>query len=173
VKILILGNIGSGKTSLAKLVKDDLKIEFIELDEFRREYADGTISGEYLSFYHFFKAVSSHEKCILEFTGAGYHKHAIRKILEDSGTKVFVIILVSEISICKERIRNRKREMPPSSWDFNMTKHMQIIENELNNDYKNGFWKPSALFTCFRFLNNQHNTLLKIKEEFLLKMKES
>ena len=75
VKILILGNIGAGKTTVAKQLQQKIGYELCPIDDFRKEYGDGTVTGEYLALYHFLKECSNNRNAILEFTGAGCHEY--------------------------------------------------------------------------------------------------
>lgn len=45
-KILVIGTLGSGKTTLAKYLKRDTGFQYASIDECRIRFGDGTVSGE-------------------------------------------------------------------------------------------------------------------------------
>ena len=79
MKILIIGNIGSGKTTLGRKIQELTGFRFVQIDELREKYLKNSISGEYLSLHKFLKEIEEHKDIILEFTGVGCHKYALKK----------------------------------------------------------------------------------------------
>ena len=52
-KILLIGTLGSGKTTLAELLARDTGFPYASIDVCRIRYGDGTVSGEDSALDHF------------------------------------------------------------------------------------------------------------------------
>ena len=92
MKILIIGNIGSGKTTLGKKIQEITGFKFVQIDELREKFLNNSVSGEYLSLHKFLKEIEENENLILEFTGVGCHKYAIKKSLELNSDNIMIIL---------------------------------------------------------------------------------
>ena len=68
-KILIIGTLGSGKTTIAELLAQDTGFPYASIDDCRIRYGDGTISGEERAGDHFLALCSASTPGILEFSG--------------------------------------------------------------------------------------------------------
>ncbi|MFX0066756.1 MAG: hypothetical protein ACFFC7_31855 [Candidatus Hermodarchaeota archaeon] len=172
MKILILGNIGAGKTTIAKKIQSEFSFNLCTIDDCRRLYGDGTVPGEYLALYHFLQSCLKKGDTILEFTGAGCHKFAIKKALEDSTDLVLVIFVQVAIPICQKRIAPRQWDIPIPSWDFNLKKHLNFVEEELNSDYEKEFWAASDRFTAIMGNNEHENDLERIVKLIIAEINE-
>lgn len=165
MKILILGNIGAGKTSLAKKLHKKYSFQFLSIDDCRKKYGDGTVPGEYLAHYHFLHACVNDSNVILEFTGAGCHKYAIKKALEDSNSEILVIFLDVSNTLCKQRISDRDWDIPIPSWKFDLDKHLEFVAADLASDSHSGFWTTSKRFYAAKYENKQESDLEWIFKE--------
>jgi len=86
MKILILGNIGSGKTTLGKDAKEITGLPFVELDKLREDVKlDGRVSLNYFALYYFMQKTENPESVILKCTGSVVHKYSVKRALEISG----------------------------------------------------------------------------------------
>jgi len=141
MKILIIGNIASGKTTLGRKLSKQLGIPLIEIDKIREKYLHGKVSDEYFSLFHFLREAESDKSVILEFTGVGCHKYAVKRALELSGHKVLVIVCkTSNISILFQRLKNKKYSYK-SPFNIEIRKHILFIERELKKDLDDNFWR--------------------------------
>src|SRR5271157_2539160 len=95
-KILLIGNICAGKTTLGTSLSQLIGVPLVALDDLRRQYGDGSIAGDYLAYYHFLLACASDAQTILEFSGAGPHKHAVRLALQESTCRCAIIFVDTE-----------------------------------------------------------------------------
>ena len=57
MKILIIGNIGSGKTTLGNKIQELTGYKFVQIDKLRKEYLKNAVSEEYYCIYQFLKAI--------------------------------------------------------------------------------------------------------------------
>jgi len=142
MKILIIGNIASGKTTLGMKIGEMLDIPLVEIDKIREKYLiHGRVSEEYLCLYHFLRHAESDENVILEFTGVGCHKYAVRRALELSGHKVLVIVCRTDSpSINLQRLKSKNYSYA-HPFDIDINKHVFFVEKELIRDLESGFWE--------------------------------
>ena len=160
IKLLIIGNYSAGKTRLVELIhKSWLKFDRSSIDKCRQRYGDGTFSNEFLSWSKFFEEIEySKISQIIEFSGAGPKKHAIREALMRSDTKTIVIFLNTNLEICRERCQERVWDTP-YPWKIDPLEVLEKIDNELHLDWENGFWKE---FVSFR--SNSYEDILNFLE---------
>lgn len=138
--ILVIGNIGAGKSHLIKqILKEWNYFSVIAIDEFRKEVGDNTFSSEYFAWYNLFKTIENEKQFVLEFTGAGPHKYAIRETLISSNSKTIVIYLATKSEICRKRNSNRFWDTP-YPWRIKPNDIIEKIGNELFQDWTSNFW---------------------------------
>ena len=157
---------------LGKKIQSKLSFNLCTIDDCRRLYGDGTVPGEYLALYHFLQGCLKKGDTILEFTGAGCHKYAIKKALEDSNDPVLVVFVKAAIPVCQKRIAPRQWDIPIPSWDFDLEKHLNFVEGELNSDYKKEFWTSSDGFTAIMSNNEHENDLERIVKFIIAEINE-
>ena len=161
MKILLIGNIGAGKTSIGSILADELKLPLVAMDDLRFRYSNGTIPGEYSALYQFMLACNDQNGCILEFSGVGCHKHSVKKALEDSKKSVSVVTILSEIDVIKKRLKDKK--WPPHPWSLDLDNALLKIEKELKQDLDSRFWENTLLNHKVVILkNNQENNFDEI-----------
>lgn len=116
-KILLIGTLGSGKTTLAELLSRDTGFPYASIDESRIRFGDGTMSGEDCAWDHFLEDCSRPAPGILEFSGMGPHAEDVRNALIDSAMPVLVIWLVLPPDTCITRAMQRQKNIPaPYPW---------------------------------------------------------
>jgi hypothetical protein len=136
-KILIIGTLGSGKTTLAKYLARDTGFSYSSIDECRIRYGDGTVEGEDCAWEHFLEMCSRPTLGILEFSGGGPHVDEVRKNLISSTIPVSVIWLVLPLDTCITRALNRQKNIPaPFPWgpiEYSVPAIHDSVEFEWNN----------------------------------------
>lgn len=116
-KILIIGTLGAGKTTLAQDLVERTGYLYNSIDVCRVEYSDGTFDGEDAAWGHFLDACSDPIPAILEFSGLGPHVCEVRDALLSSGIPVSVIWLDLPLDKCIERASLRDKFVPaPFIW---------------------------------------------------------
>ena len=164
MKILLIGNIGSGKTTLGKKIQEFTGFKFIQIDEIREKFFDKKVSEEYYCLYEFIKAIENTNNVILEFTGAGCHKFAVKRALELSNDKVIIIRCnTRKFSTILERLKDKELNM---SFPFNtdVENHVQFIEEELNKGTLERFWELLNSFFIEIYMNNLEDLIEGIEK---------
>ncbi len=139
MKILIIGNIGSGKTTLGKKIQELTGYKFVQIDELREKYLNNSVSSEYYSLHKFLKEIEDNENLILEFTSVGCHKYAIKRTFELSNDNILIILYKTRnFDLILKRIDDK-----PFSYihpfDLNPKEHSQYVRQELKQDLKDNF----------------------------------
>lgn len=156
MKILIIGNIGTGKTTIGEKIQEILDYKIVQIDKLREKYLNYAVSGEYYCLYKFLKEIEGNKDIILEFTGAGCHKFAIKRALELTKDSVIVILCKTrELTLIIERFKKKEFKYR-NVFEIDFDKHINFIEKELENDVLSGFWDDPPYFT---FVNVYMNTL--------------
>lgn len=98
MKFFIIGNIGDGKSFLAKLLSKITGYRVYSIDNFRKKYNNlVTLQGENIAYDIFKKTVIAAENGIIEMTGTGKHYESIIifcpnkiviKVLPKNGKKI-------------------------------------------------------------------------------------
>ena len=171
MKILIIGNIGSGKTTLGNRIKEITRYEYLQIDKIREKYLKEFISEEYYCLYKFLKSIEENENLICEFTGAGCHKYAIKRALELSNDSVLIILCKTKLfSTLKERIKEKEFNYG-NPFNLDINKHIKFVDNELNQDICSKFWFSKNFKFMEVFMENLAD--LKVNELLFKKLLNS
>jgi adenylate kinase family enzyme len=111
-KILLVGTLGSGKTTIADCLARDTGFPYASIDDCRIRYGDGTFSGEDSAWDHFLESCSRSTPAILEFSGMGPHTREVRDSLLRSTIPVAVIWLMLPQGTCIARAAKRQNKIP-------------------------------------------------------------
>ena len=139
MKILIIGNIGSGKTTIGREIQKFTNYKFIQIDQLREKYLNEYVSEEYYCLYEFLKSIENISDIILEFTGVGCHKYAVKRALQLSNDIIIILCKNRSFELILERIENKKYSYVPP-FDINIREHIYFVKKELNEDLANKFW---------------------------------
>lgn len=113
MKILVFGNIGSGKSTLSRMLTDRLKeFELVAIDDFRKRYGDGTMDAEQVAKRCFYNAVVPEKNQIIEVMGAGDTGETLFDIMQSLQERKLVIILKTPLEECLLRLKERQWDIP-------------------------------------------------------------
>lgn len=117
LKVLIIGTLGAGKTTLAQALSQKTGYPYVSIDECRIRYSDGTIEGEDAAWQDFLKACCDPSPGILEFSGGGPHVCEVRDSLLCSGMCILIIWIDMPHDLCINRASKRSVVIPaPFVW---------------------------------------------------------
>lgn len=116
-KILFIGTLGAGKTTVAMDLAKRTGYLYTSIDECRIRYSDSTFHGEDSAWQHFLTTCADSAPCILEFSGGGPHVYEVHEALLNSGLPISIIWLDLPLDICIERASLRQNNVPaPFPW---------------------------------------------------------
>ncbi len=170
MKVLVLGNIGSGKTTICQnILTQDRRWQLVSIDEFRRQYGDGSLKGEYLARKHFLDEVNQKNSWqLIECTGLGELGAALYKQLKNSPMKVSVMIVQCDPEICLQRIQNRDwSQIPYPKVEEKISDTIYRLASEFE---ENLIWKTFSQRELFYIENQYSKDIEQIIFSFLEKI---
>ncbi len=114
MKIILIGNIGVGKTTIANLLlKNHEKADYLSIDNIRNQFGDGTMEKEKLCKNKFINAskVTSVLQ-IIELTGVGVLGERLFKFLNKVKVPVLVVHLVANHKVVLKRATFKQSTTP-------------------------------------------------------------
>jgi adenylate kinase family enzyme len=113
MKILVFGNIGSGKSTLSSVLSDKLnEFELVAIDDFRKRYGDGTTEAEQVAKRSFYGAIVPEKNQIIEVMGAGDTGEALFETMQSLPEQKLIIILKTPLEECLLRLKERQWVVP-------------------------------------------------------------
>lgn len=110
MKILITGNMGSGKSHLAQKVLASKYVPYHAIDTYRREHGDGSMAQEAKARAAFLTAIQTSGPMLIECMGLGDLGQEVQEVLVDD--PLTVILLQVPLATCLERLAARTWEVP-------------------------------------------------------------
>ncbi len=173
-KILVIGNICAGKTTLVRQFCDLLHMTPAILDEFRQQYGDGSIAGDYLAYHHLLLDCANPHPRILEFSGAGPHKWAIRLALQASHLPCAVVFVDTPVKTCITRAQGKIFDVPYPPWGVSPVDIIPALQLELEEDRVKGFWTASSNFVFAPYqADSSLKEFVKLLDQALKQLEDS
>ena len=167
-KIVLIGNLSSGKTTIGRELAEQLDIEYVTIDDCRRVMSDGTMSGEYRAWLKFISTCEEPHSAILEFSGGGPHAYNVAKALVDSGLKTYVFWLDLPVEECITSSIERKFDAPYPYPLGDIPSLIKFIAAEIETAWSK-VWTVSTGFKVMRVLDPRRltidNVIKQVSEE--------
>lgn len=112
MKILVFGNVGSGKTTILKNLKSEFFFPVIAIDDFRRKYGKGDIKTELIARKNFIAAINSKENQFVECIGVGKVADELFELLKANDEQIICLTLLTPQNVCAERLKGREWNIP-------------------------------------------------------------
>lgn len=111
-KVLVLGNIGSGKSTFSRALSTRLQWSSYGIDDARREWGNGSPAGEARAWAAFLERAELETSTLLECTGAGPFMDLLRLALRRSGHLWTVLWMDTPPEECVRRVKQRGLDIP-------------------------------------------------------------
>ncbi len=167
MKLLVFGNVGSGKSTLISLTNSLLNWSVIAIDDFRRKYGDGSQDAELIVRKKFFAAIKPGINQIIECTGVGGVGKELFALLEDTEDYKLVILLKTPGKISAKRITSRSWRVPFPKPQKNVYDFMAKTEELISAGFIEKLWQPAKNTDIMVKQNHSLSEFKKIQKEVL------
>jgi len=162
MNLLIIGNIGSGKTTLSRslcITNPEYRSDnYHSIDDLRIEFSDGTYAGEFYAWSKMLEYLqgSIDENEIFEFSGTGKNTWFVRELIKESSEKFgkewLIVYCNASREVLYERVKNRKYNIP-MPYNFGDPQNtIKYMVDELNTRYHTSyFYAPELLIETDKF----------------------
>ena len=132
MKIILIGNIGAGKTTIANLILEKYKeADFVSIDGIRKKHGDGTKEKEIYCKEKFIQAIDFNCKLqIIELTGVGELGEKLFALLANYKQPILVFHLIASESELLNRIDKKKWDTPFPLGKDNIPVAIKYTENK-------------------------------------------
>lgn len=167
MKILVFGNVGSGKTTVLNRLQKLFPWQIIAIDDYRRKYGDGSKEKELIAQKHFFEAVKSNETQFIECLGVGKVSEELFFQLSKNNEKLICIKLITPKEICRLRLKNRNWDVPfPNSLD-KVNPLIDRTEDRINKKGIEKIWGKRNNTTIISIKNIRFENINEIVNEII------
>lgn len=145
--IVVVGNCGAGKTTLAQTLGERLRAPVLGIDDFRRSASDGSAVGELRAWEQLLDAV---KKCsvsgaVVECSGSGHMAHLVKLTLEEIGNYV-VFWLRASPAVCQLRTRCRPADVPYPHFGVPIERLIPELHTRLEREFAQAAtWPPERV----------------------------
>lgn len=120
MKVVVFGNIATGKTTLLSKISKVFSFDQIAIDDFRRKFGDGSDDAELIARANFLEAIVNDRNQLIECLGVGKVADQLFDLLCKSNEVIICIILNTPKEICIERLADR-------TWDVPFPKPLEVV----------------------------------------------
>jgi shikimate kinase len=176
MNLLIIGNIASGKTSIAEEFINQEYLDsnyYSSIDEWRKDLSDGTFAGEFMAWSRMLEAIQNASKdrnAVYEFSGTGknawFVREAIKLSKSQNGANWRVIYCSCDSQVLKERCKGRKYDVPLPYKFSNIESSISFIGSELAERYNKNYWESPEIV-----VSTDKNSPQKCVEQILNQIK--
>ena len=107
---ILIGNLGTGKTTLGKAIAEKLDIPIFSIDEYRIKYnPKGNFQQEFRSWFNLRNDIQKHDQVIFDSTGTSQWYDVILDKLKGENV---IIKLFCTPDLMKKRISERDQKVP-------------------------------------------------------------
>lgn len=169
MKVILIGNIGAGKTTMAHLILEKYKqAHFLSIDNIRKQYGDGTKEKEAYCKDQFIHELKMDKQLqLIELTGVGELGERLFELLHKEQFLSLVInLIVSEKELLR-RVKNKKWDTPFPLGQDNIPVAIKYTEDKFREGLLENLIQkyPKAVFLS---LVNGDETMMERNIEIIL-----
>ena len=143
--IVVVGNCGTGKTTLGRSLAKNLGLAVLSIDEFRRAVSDGSPKGEVKAWQFFLEAISTAPGAVIEFSGSGHMAHLVKLELT-AHADYRVLWLHAPPKLCLERVAGRVMDVPYPGFGIPTERLIPELHQRLNREMERGdIWSNESV----------------------------
>lgn len=171
MRLFVVGNISAGKSYFIEKLKPLLpNYHILKIDEYRKQFCDGSLEKELQMWNEFPKEIMKHKDVIVELSGGGKVADNAISLLEDNS---FIVIYIdTDSNTCIDRSKNKNFNETPYPREFNESIEETI--NRLGIDFEqqiNSKWTKALKIIKVKSNDDptklalpQYHELFKLKE---------
>lgn len=144
-KVLVLGNIASGKSELSRALGHQTGWPVAGIDDARLRLGDGSPAGEARAWSRFLEQAAEDRPAVLECTGGGPFVHLLRLALRRSTLPWVVVLVHTPAPECLRRVGLRGLDVPYPDFGVPLEEVVMRVEKEIDR-LVGTFW-PAPLCT--------------------------
>lgn len=153
MKIIVMGNVGSGKTTLISSMLEHYQWDVVSIDDYRRSFGNGTRETELLARQNFAAGVISTCNQFVECTGFGEVSDSLFKKLQASNEPLVCLILDVPLKICRDRLALRKWDVPFTAPLDGLSRFMEKVDAKIQSGESENEWKSKKSAIVLRRRN--------------------
>ena len=143
--IVVVGNCGTGKTTLGRSLAKNLGLAVLSIDEFRRAVSDGSPKGEVKAWQFFLEAISTAPGAVIEFSGSGHMAHLVKLELT-AHADYRILWLHAPPKLCLERVAGRVMDVPYPGFGIPTERLIPELHQRLNREMERGdIWSNESV----------------------------
>ena len=159
MKILLFGNIGCGKSTLSvEIIKSNKRFMILNIDNFRRQYGDGTMKKEIFAKESFINSIDNNgSNQIIECSGLGDTGEMVFQKLSNSNDKIIIFLMLADSDVCINRLTNRIWDIPYPNNSTNVNKLIKKQDLIYKTDTLKNKWGSLKNVNFISCKNNSFN----------------